>query len=104
MSKLEKPKASATKAQINEYLTSVEHELENTKNLLTKADKRIVDKDAYITQLKNDIILLKSEISGMTNENSQLKSLNRTMTQDQNLQKNKLNKIPSWVRRIYGAN
>jgi hypothetical protein len=103
-----KPKSNATKADLVKYIDHLVLENDKYVEKLAKANKRIVDKDDFIETLKTKINNLEK------NNNSSL-SLSQANILKQELETaktnittgiseiNKLKKVPTWIRKIFGA-
>jgi SMC interacting uncharacterized protein involved in chromosome segregation len=109
--KVLRPKSNATKADLIKYIEHLEIQDNKLVDKLGKANKRIVDKDNFIQTLKDNISKLEKENSNNnTLKQSQFNILKQELEETKTLLKKRVseidrfNKIPSWIRRIYGAN
>jgi uncharacterized membrane-anchored protein YjiN (DUF445 family) len=125
---LAKPKSNATKADLVKYIQHLEIQDNKLVDKLAKVNKRLVDKDTFIETLKskiNTIEKLREEaIIANTSQISDLKKQIRESGSLTQLQANalkqeleesrthlrnriseidKLKKVPTWIRKIFGA-
>jgi len=125
---LAKPKSNATKADLVKYIQHLEIQDNKLVDKLAKANKRIVDKDTFIETLKSKINAIEklNEESNLSNK-SQIEDLkqqikksgsltqlqanalkqeleeSRTHLRNRLSEIDRLQKVPTWIRKIFGA-
>jgi hypothetical protein len=125
---LAKPKSNATKADLVKYIQHLEIQDNKLVDKLAKVNKRLVDKDTFIETLKSKINTIEklreeaiiantSQISDLKKQiresgsltEFQAKSLKQELEESRTHLRNriseidKLKKVPTWIRKIFGA-